>query len=247
LKRAFRKDFTVELITVDQMMASRYKDQSPAENAFLAFDTEDRVNHGTLALPTATTQDWQTRLLGDASTHDESRTLSALEITLLSDVAVSLVAAFSSACQFALHAHPPLTVGHMTTPLEDTDELCAMTFQFKETKAPDGTAKEITLVMPCAQLAQSLKGLTRPEAKPEGNLTETMRQHVNHVPVTVTAEFARTRLTLEQAMDLHVGDVLLLEKELNDPITLNIDGRPVCYGTPGHCEDHYAVVITKTA
>ncbi|MCF7972278.1 MAG: FliM/FliN family flagellar motor switch protein [Phycisphaerae bacterium] len=247
LKRAFRNDFVVELTTIHQTTAAQYKDKALKTHAFLAFRTDDKTLQGTLALPTATTQDWQTRLLGDASNPGESRSMSPLEVTLLSDVAVSLVEAFSAGSPYDLVALPPLSVAHMNTPLVDTDELCTLTFRFRNPKASEDTAQEMTLVMPCVQLGRSLEGMTQTASPSQGQLAETMRQHVNHVPLSVTAEFASVQLTLEQAMDLHVGDVLLLGKDLDDPVALKVDDRLVFYGIPVQCEDHYAVKITQNA
>ncbi len=248
LRRAFGEEFVVEWSQVHETIASQYKDEALKENTFLAFQTQDNLAiHGSLALPEATTQDWVTRLLGGSAEEREAGTLSPLEITLLSDVAVSLVDAFSSSYMMPFQALPPLSVSHMPTPVEDTDELCTIVFTYREEEAAPEASQSFSIVVPCAQLTQTLEGLVHSASPTEDKLSEALHEHVSHVPVQITAEFATTRLTLEQAMDLNTGDVLLMDKNLSDPMVLKIDNQPICYGKPAQCGDHYAVVVTDHA
>ncbi len=243
MKRAFRADFAIELIQVNQTTLLQYKQDSFEENAFMAFETEDKNLSGALALPTATTQDWVTRLLGGSG---DTTTLSQLEITLLSDIAVSLIEALSSAYECPLLAQPPLAPAQMSTPVEDTTELCSLTFSYRE-EATDDAIQTVAFVMPCFQLAATLESIALPAVPSQNKLSEAMHEHVNNVPIEITAEFGRTQLSLEQAMNLNVGDVLLLDKELDDPMTLKIDNRLVFYCKPAQCEDQYAVIVTQNA
>jgi flagellar motor switch protein FliM len=248
LKRAFKEEFKVQWSQVHETIASQYSDEALDDHAFLAFQTKDGpAIHGVLALPKATTQDWVTRLMGGSPEASETATLSPLEITLLSDIAASLVDAFSSSYGIPLDALSPLSVAHISTPLEDTDELCTMVFTFKEERAAEETSQTFSIVMPCSQLAQTLEGMAQPAPPSQDKLSEALHEHVDNIPVQITAEFASTRLTLEQAMGLNVGDVLLMDKDLDDPMVLKINDRLVFYGKPVECEDHFAVVVTDHA
>ncbi len=244
LKRAFRTDFSVELTQVNQTTFLQYKKKTLEQNSFMTFETEDKKLCGALALPKATTQDWVSRLLGGSG---EGKTLSQLEITLLSDIAVSFVEAFSSSNEYTLHAQPPLAPGEISTQVEDTMELSTLTFSYKEEEATEEAIQTVTLMMPCIQLATTLKSIVLPVVPSQNKLSEAMREHVNNVAIEITAEFGHTQLTLEQAMSLNVGDVLLLDKELDDPMTLKINNRLVFYCKPAQCEDQYAVIVTQNA
>ncbi|NQV34739.1 MAG: FliM/FliN family flagellar motor switch protein [Phycisphaeraceae bacterium] len=248
LKRAFRDDFIVEWSQTQETVALQYKEEALEDSAFLAFQAQDNpAIRGSLALPRATAQDWVTRLLGESTEASETLTLSPLEITLLSDIAASLVNAFSSSYTVPLDALPPLSVSKMLTPLEDTDELCTMAFTVREEKAEEQATLTFSIVMPCSQLAQTLEGMA-PSAPPsQGKLSEALREHVENISVQITAEFASTQLTLEQAMGLNVGDVLLMDKDLDAPMVLKIGDRLIFYGKPAQYEDHYAVVVTDHA
>lgn len=247
LKRAFREDFSVEWSRTYETITSQYKDETQESDAFLAFQAkDDPAILGTLVLPGATTQDWVRRLLGDSSSTGEAAALSPLEITLLSDVAVSLVEAFASSYTHPLGAPSPLSVSQMSTPLEDTDELCVMDFALAKETAEEASPV-FSIVMPCVQLARTLEGIVQAVPPSEGRLSEALHRHVDNIPVQITAEFARTQLTLEQAMNLTAGDVLLMDKDLDDPMVLKIDDQPLFFGKPVQCEDHYAVVLTNHA
>ena len=252
LKRAFKEDLMVQWSQVNETITSQYKTNALEDNVFLSFQAKDgrkdgRAIHGLLALPRATTQDWVTRLLGGSTEASETATLSPLEITLLSDIATSLVDAFSSSYGVPLDALSPLSVSQISTPLKDTDELCTMVFKFNKVKAAEEASCTFSIVMPCSQLAQTLEGVAPPAQPSQGKLSEALHGHIDNIPVRITAEFASTRLTLEQAMGLNVGDVLLMDKDLNDPMVLKIDDRLIFYGKPAQCEDHYAVVVTGHA
>ncbi|MCP4452089.1 MAG: hypothetical protein GY809_11550 [Planctomycetes bacterium] len=248
LKRAFREEFVVEWAQVHETISSQYRHNALEDNAFLPFQTRDEpAVYGALVLPMTTVQGWATRLLGGSPEDREAGAMSTLEITLLSDIAISLVDAFSSSYMLPFQPLPPLSVSHMSTPMEDTDELCTMGFTFREEQAESGASQSFSIVMPCVQLADTLEGLVHP-ARPSGEkLSEALHEHVDNISVQIKAEFASTRLTLEQAMDLNVGDVLLMDKALNDPMALKINNRLVFYGKPVQCEDHYAVEVTDHA
>lgn len=248
LKRAFREEFSVECSKIGQTTSAQYKSDSMESHAFLAFESQEApIIHGTLAVPMATTQDWVTRLLGGSSETDEAKTLSALELTLLSDIAVSLVEAFSSAHTQQVQARSALDLSKMCMPVEETDELCTMVFTYKEENAEEPTPQSFSIVMPCCQLSEILDGISEPVMPSEAQLSEALHGHVNDIPVQITAEFACTQLTLEQALGLAVGDVLLIEKDLEDPMTLRIENQPIFYGKPVQCEDHYAIAVTDRA
>ena len=65
------------------------------------------------------------------------------------------------------------------------------------------------------------------------------------MPVSITAQLASTVLTLEEALNLEAGDILLLDKKVNEPIELITSGRTALLGRPAKSAGKYAVVITE--
>jgi flagellar motor switch protein FliN/FliY len=62
-------------------------------------------------------------------------------------------------------------------------------------------------------------------------------------PVPVTVRLASTTLTFKEIMNLQADDVLLLDRRIDKPLELIVDGRTVYYGWPVKSGDKYAVTI----
>jgi flagellar motor switch protein FliM len=65
------------------------------------------------------------------------------------------------------------------------------------------------------------------------------------MPIYITAQLASTVLTLKEIMSLEVGDILLLDKKVNEPIELITSGRTALLGRPARLAGKNAVVITE--
>ncbi|MHC4498092.1 MAG: FliM/FliN family flagellar motor switch protein, partial [Planctomycetota bacterium] len=62
--------------------------------------------------------------------------------------------------------------------------------------------------------------------------------------VSVTAQLASALVPFEQILNLRVGDVLLLEKEVGEPVELIVEGLTVVCGQPARSAGKYAVAVT---
>ena len=71
-------------------------------------------------------------------------------------------------------------------------------------------------------------------------------EHLQQMPVTVPARLASTTLTFQEVLDLGPGDILLLDKPVDGPAELIIDGRTVFRGRPAQSQGRYAVVILES-
>ena len=65
------------------------------------------------------------------------------------------------------------------------------------------------------------------------------------MPISITAHLARTSLTIEEAMNLQVDDVLLLDKKTSESIELFVEGRTIFRGRPAKSEGKRAIIITE--
>ena len=66
--------------------------------------------------------------------------------------------------------------------------------------------------------------------------------------VDVVAEVGSARITLEGLLALEVGDTVMLERRMNEPIAVRVGKTTVCYGEPGRSQNRKAVrVVTKSA
>ena len=84
-----------------------------------------------------------------------------------------------------------------------------------------------------------------PNAISPEEVSKAILRHIEQIQVNVTAQLASTQLTFNQVLNLQVGDILLLDKRVDEPMELMVDGRRVYYGLPAKSGDRYAVVFTE--
>jgi flagellar motor switch protein FliM len=72
-----------------------------------------------------------------------------------------------------------------------------------------------------------------------------MQKLLQDTPVTLIAELGRTSKTVGHLLDLHVDDIIKLDKGPEDLITINVDHVPKFRGYPGVIKGNRAVEITK--
>jgi flagellar motor switch protein FliM len=77
------------------------------------------------------------------------------------------------------------------------------------------------------------------------DISKAILGHMQQMPVFITAQLAATVFTLKEIMSLEVGDILLLDKKVNEPIELITSGRTALLGRPARLAGKYAVVITE--
>jgi flagellar motor switch protein FliM len=65
--------------------------------------------------------------------------------------------------------------------------------------------------------------------------------------VPVAVELGRTELTVGEILDLNVGDVLMLDAAIHDPVTVHVGNQPKFYGRPGRLRGRLAIEITGDA
>jgi flagellar motor switch/type III secretory pathway protein FliN len=163
------------------------------------------------------------------------------------DLASALIEVFSgphSACDF--HPAGSILRGRWPLELEGTEELCKIAFDVKKADSEDKSGGY--LLITCGKLApQSPKAEQAGREFSADDISRAVLNHLQELPVTVTAQLACTSLTFEEIMDIQVDDILLLDKRVTQPVELIADGRTVCYGWPAKFAGSYAVTITATA
>lgn len=228
----------------------------------LAFAPGQGPSCGLVAIAPQTASAWVTWLLGDSeASRDPGRALSPLEESLLSDLLTAVLDAFLALWRAPRNPGAPNAVdragetlkptgsmrqGQPELQFELTEEVAQIVF---EIKAPDqGQPSEVTFLLPCSRLAVLAGKMTAseaPKASP-AELSRALMEHVQNVPVTVTAVLASTTLTFQEVLELGPGDILLLDKPVDGPAQLILDGRPIFGGRPAQSEGKHAVVIVES-
>jgi flagellar motor switch protein FliM len=125
------------------------------------------------------------------------------------------------------------------------EELCKIDFAIA--KAGSGNRSEATLVIPCSELAPIVGKTAQPgrEGSAE-NVSKAITEHLYQMPVSVTAQLACTALAFQELASIRPYDILLLDKAVDEPIELIVEGRTLFRGRPAKSAGQYAVVITES-
>jgi len=240
-------EFDVTVVSTMQHFAAELVDQameSRQDDYYLAFGTDQDHPCGLISIPTKTAFIWATQLLGDPESEEDSgRDLSQLEESLLLDMLSALIEAFS---QKIWDFQPAKNIVRRLFPLElkGTEELCKITFDVKKTDQEKSSEAYILIL--CSELETAVgKAEQTVGGFSADDISKAILGHMQQMPVCITAQLASTVLTLEEIMSLEVGDILLLDKKVNEPIELITSGRTALLGQPAKLAGKQAVVITE--
>jgi flagellar motor switch protein FliM len=246
----YNREFIVAAAAITQHFAGDVHDLPGADQGYcLTFGPERDNPCGFVAVDAATALKWVTCLLGDAEPDsDPDRSLSTLEEALLYDLTTAVLEPVLMPLRphHDLHPGAQITKGNVTIPFERTEAICKIAFQIRKTDSDE--ADEAFFLLSGSTLAP-LVG-KRPPAKPPASREERsplVTEHVQRMPITITAKLASTILSVEELLDLGPDDILLFDKSIDEPLELVIDERVVFRGRPAQSHGQYAVLITQSA
>ena len=246
-----RSQFEVTVVSSKQYFADDFINQfsnDGQEIFYLLFDTDKGEQLGLLGMPGQTAFSWAKQLLGDTEAQENAeKELSQLEKSLLLDLASALIQTFSQLYPTCgLHPAKSLISKQWPLNLEGTEELCQLSFNVKQSEKENST--EAFFLIPCGKL-EPIFGPNKKAVSElsQENKSQMILEHLEETPVCVTAQLASVELSFEEMMDLQVNDIVLLDKKVNEPVELIVEGRTVCYGWPAKSAGKYAVTISETA
>jgi flagellar motor switch protein FliM len=246
-----RSEFNVTAASTTQhyvhILLSRLQDNDQ-KDYYLPFGPDQERMTGLIGIPEQAALNWANQLLGESeSEKDPDRDLSQLEESLLLDMASVLVDAFSGSDEsLDLHSAKKIVKGQWPLELGRTDELCKISFDIK--KADSDKSYEAYFLMLCSEL-MPVVGKT---ALDSGDFTaedipKLILEHLREMPILITSQLACATLSFEELMNIQVDDIVLLDKRVDQPVELIVDGRTVYYGRPAKSAGKYAVTIEATA
>jgi len=242
-------DFNVTIASITQHFAGELLNRpldSEQNDYHLAFGTDQDQSCGIITVGLQTAVLWVTQLLGDSEPKpDSDKRLSQLEESLLLDIASALVKALSDFYDNTdFHPTAGIARGHLPLKSQGTQELCKITFRIEKANS-EGT--EAHLLMPCKNMEPVVDKNAQADKEPSTeDISKALLGHVQQVLVPVTARLAFAAPTLEEMMDLQTDDILLLDKKIDEPIELVVEGKTVFRGWPANSIGKYAVAITES-
>jgi flagellar motor switch protein FliN len=88
-----------------------------------------------------------------------------------------------------------------------------------------------------------LEQLSAPDATPDPPGMADLRR-LSDVPIDLTVEIGRTRLTVGETLDLRQGSILTLNRMAGEPVDLLVNGTPIARGEVVVIDEQFGVRIT---
>jgi flagellar motor switch protein FliM len=202
---------------------------------------------GFISIPPQTALIWTTQLLGDTDSKDNNvRPLSELEASLLFDICSLLVQAIAEAAggKAGFRVAADNMCSRLPMTLKGEEEFCKITLGVR--KAGDSAGSECHILVLCEKLIPLL-GDTQASVKfSSKDIAQTIQNHIETIAVPVTAQLASVPVTVEQIMSMAAGDILVLDKKIDDPGGLIVAGKMICRGRLAKSAGNYAMVVTET-
>lgn len=242
-----RSEFDVIIASTTQYFAEEFlkpRLDGPSRDHYLVFGADPKHPCGLLGIPEETALIWARQLLGDAeSAKDSGKSLSQLERSLLLDLTSALVEAFSAAYVIAdMHPAADIVQGQWPLELSGIEELCKISFTVKKTGSEGSSEAYFMMVSEKLEPAVG-KSTSTSDRFSANDISRAILNHLQTAPVPVTVRLASTTLTFEEIINLQADDILLLDRRVDEPLELIVDGRTVYYGWPAKFGDKYAVAI----
>jgi flagellar motor switch protein FliM len=192
--------------------------------------------------------------------------LSQLEESLLFDIAKTVAQSISICFRGYYEVQPAKSMAKGKPPIEfqSIEEICKIVFGtdkdvFNSRKDSSNTelrtpnsettsaGTQIYILIPCSKLAPVVGKTVEVERElSAGDISKAILHHLQQMPVCVKVRLASTALTLEQIISLRQSDIVLLDKPVDEPVELLVNGRTLFHGRPVKSAGQYAVVIQKT-
>jgi flagellar motor switch protein FliM len=244
-------DFNVAITSITQHFAAELFKNGDEDNSniyYLPFGPDKEPPCCLISMPSQTAIIWATQLLGGGESEENSnRDLSQLEKSLLLDIACALVEVISKSHD-SLSFQPAQSIvrGELPFELHGTEEFCKISFSVNS--ADSKTSSQAHILMPCGKLEPVVGKSGQADGKfSSEDVSKAILAHLQEMPVSVTAQLAAAELTFEELMGLQVNDILLLDKMINEPTELIVEGRTLFRGWAAKSNGKYAVVITQPA
>ena len=202
---------------------------------------------GFISIPPQTAIIWTTQLLGDTDSKENTvRPLSELESSLLFDICSLIVQALTEASEgkVGFRVASDNMCNRLPLELNGEEEFCKISLQVK--KSGDSSGSECHILVLCEKLIPLLSDTQTSAKFSPKDIARAIQSHVETIAVPVIAQLASVPITVEQLMSMAPGDILVLDKKIDDPGGLIVAGKMVCRGRLAKSAGNYAMVVTET-
>jgi len=244
-------NFEVSISSTSEHFAGQFLGQDEAgktqgpSNYYLPFSFGQEEPCGFISIPPQTAAVWTTQLLGDAESKENSnKPLSGLEASFLFDMASLVIESVTGAgekCVFRPAADA--MTDHLPLQLKGTEEFYRITFHVKMIGSDTGSEAHILVL--CEKLLPAIGEGAQASKFTTKDVARAMQNHIEKISVPITVQLASVQVTVDEILNLSVGDVLLLDKKTNEPAQLIAAGRTVCRGLCAKAAGNDALAVTE--
>jgi flagellar motor switch protein FliN/FliY len=90
-----------------------------------------------------------------------------------------------------------------------------------------------------------LEAVTAPPAGVAGHQLAYELERLHDVPVELTVEIGRTRMTIGETLGLGPGSIVSLERLAGEPVDLLVNGKRIAYGEVVVIDEEFGLRITE--
>lgn len=245
-----RAEFEVEIISVSQHYMGAFlaeKEDNQNNDYYLTFGSGAGKEFGVLEIPENTASLWSKQLLGDSDSNEGQETeLSQLELSLLCDIASVLVSAFS-VVNSKIESNPAANIvaGQFPVKIKENQEICRISLCVWQKGSE--VKSNASFIIPCAKLeVVTGKNKYSQNESAEKDFSKIIIEHLGSIPISITAQLATSQFSFEDVMNLQVNDIVLLDKQIDEPVDLLINKHVLGCGRPVMSDGKYAIQITAT-
>lgn len=87
--------------------------------------------------------------------------------------------------------------------------------------------------------------LSNQKKDPEPLESEALQKRLRKTDLTIIAELGNSEVTIEEFLNLEIGDVIRLNENVSDPLIVKVDDREKFHGYPGTSKGRMAIQITE--
>ncbi|MFA5552979.1 MAG: FliM/FliN family flagellar motor switch protein [Phycisphaerae bacterium] len=245
--RFFQTEFKADAVSAKQYYAAYFVNRNIEQDQklyYLILKNAQNNPYGLVAIPAATANKWLTLLLGDSETREGAAAeLSKLESSLLTDIAKSISEAITTCSgKINLTAEKNITANHFSLDISDSEEILEITFDIYKNESED--KNKASFILPCRMLQEITGKTDNSKSNAPKDTQNAILEHLKDIPVKITAKLASTDLTFEQIFTLQQDDIMLLDKKINESITLIIEGQERFLGRLVKSNGKLAAVVT---
>jgi|GEM_PF-2583652 len=247
LGEQLHEEIQLSTVPLSQHYAGRLAlSEGGADSYHFSVMREDREQCGLVVIPGQLARRWVGKALGDSETaSDSEREFSPLESALMRDVVVAVVEVLSGEYRAVggggLQCGRQVSAEDALPEARDEDEYCMLVFRVGE-----GDDKAVLSFVLASEVLSEVAGCgitSKPGDKPSEDSRDNLLACIDQASVTAGVSLMTIELSLRQVMNLEVGDVLISDVCVGQPLELLVGGGVVFSGHPVSCDGRYALQI----